>query len=111
MEKVEKYREIIKKIIRDHASYQSSEGAIDNIAIIDEQTDNYILASVGWHSNKLRRHGFPIHVRLKDNKFLIEWDGTEYGVARELLDVGVSKEDIILAFNSEPFRYLTEIAA
>jgi hypothetical protein len=111
MDKLARYRGIIKDILQRHARHKPSVGTIEDVAVCDEATDTYLLASAGWFANGKRQHGFPIHVRLRDGKFWIEWDGTEYGVAQELLDAGVPKEDIVLAFYSYETRKLTDFAA
>ena len=89
MDKLTKYRSIIVAILQRHAQFTNSDDNAESCAICDEKTDNYLLSDVGWHASGLRLHSFPIHVRLKEDKFWIEWDGTEYGVANELMDAGV----------------------
>ena len=64
---------------------------------------------VGW-SNDWRTHGTVIHIRLHNGKIWIEHDGTEEGVAQTLLDAGVPKEDIVLAFHPEWKRKWTDFA-
>jgi hypothetical protein len=49
-------------------------------------------------------------VRLKDGKFWIEQDLTKEGITTELLEEGVPKEDIVLAFHAPELRPLTEFA-
>ena len=43
-------------------------------------------------------------------EFWIQRDGTEYGIAQELVDAGIPKERIVLAFKSPELRKLTEFA-
>jgi hypothetical protein len=43
-----------------------------------------------------------LHLDIKDGKIWIQHDGTEIGIANELVKLGVPKEDIVLAFH-EPF--------
>ena len=110
MEKLENYRALIKRILQHHALHKSSNKQIETLVICDEATDNYLLMDIGWHPNGRRLHSVPIHVRLCNGKFWIEWDGTEHGVAQELLDAGVPKEDIVLAFYHPKRREITEFA-
>ena len=44
-------------------------------------------------------------------KIWIEEDMTEDGLATELVEAGVPKEDIVLAFNPPDRRHLTDYAA
>ncbi|WP_425445542.1 element excision factor XisI family protein [Tychonema bourrellyi] len=51
-----------------------------------------------------------IYIEIKDGKIWIERDGTEIGVANELLEAGVPKTDIVLAFYAPYRRPYTEFA-
>lgn len=95
MDKLKKYRKIITKILEEQASYGSSLGKIDDYAICDEKTDNYLLLNVGWHPSGRRQHGVPIHIRIKDGKVWLEWDGTDQEIAQQLIDAGIASEDIV----------------
>jgi hypothetical protein len=53
---------------------------------------------------KKRVYGVLIHVDLKGEMMWIQYDGTEVGVANELVDRGVPKEDIVLAYHSRFIR-------
>ena len=65
--------------------------------------------SVG-HSCGVRR---PAHNKRDlevEGKFWIQRDGTEYSIAQELLDAGVQKDRIVLAFRSPEMRRMTDFA-
>ena len=98
MEKIEKYRRIVKNIIQKYGSFKSSYDKIDEYAICDEQTDNYILFNVGWHPSGRRQQGYPIHIRIKDGKVWVEWDGTDQEIVQQLIDAGVDENDIVLGW-------------
>ena len=51
-----------------------------------------------------------IHVDIKDNKIWIQRDGTEIGIANELIAAGVPKEDIVLGFYAAYKREFTDFA-
>lgn len=51
-----------------------------------------------------------IHVDIKDNKIWIQKDGTEIGIANELIAAGVPKEDIVLGFHAPYKREFTDFA-
>lgn len=105
MDKLTKYREIIKTIVNQHAQYKPSHGQIDTFAICDLTTDNYLLMDVGW-DNTGRVHAVAFHLRIHEDKIWIEWDGTENGITQELLALGVAQEDIVLGFYSPDHRKL-----
>lgn len=45
-----------------------------------------------------------------DGKIWVQYDGTEEGVATELVDAGVPKVDIVLGFRHPSVRQYTEFA-
>jgi len=55
------------------------------------------LLDTGWDRTG-RVHAVAFHLRIREGKIKIEWDGTEYGVAQELIDAGVPPEEIVLSF-------------
>ena len=57
-----------------------------------------------------RVHGCLVHVDIIDGKIWIQRDGTERGIARELVEAGVPKDRIVLAFHSPAKRQQTEFA-
>lgn len=110
MDKLEKYRATIKQILSNQAAYKPANMALETILILDDSSANYQLMYVGWH-NAIRTHGPVIHVRLKDDgKIWIEYDGTEDGFASHLIESGISKEDIVLAFHSPWKRQFSDFA-
>lgn len=62
---------------------------------------------MGW-SNK--RYGCVLHLDIKDGKIWIQHDGTEGGIALELVERGVPKQDIVLGFHSPLKHQFTEFA-
>ncbi len=65
---------------------------------------------MGWRRNGLRDYGCLLHLDIKDNKIWIQYDGTEDGIAYELLELGVPKDDIVLGFQPLKVRHYTEFA-
>ena len=51
-----------------------------------------------------------INVDIKDKKIWIQRDGTEIGIANELIAAGVPKEDIVLGFHAPYKREFTDFA-
>ena len=50
--------------------------------------------------------------RLRNGKIYVEKDGIEYGVAEDLIEAGVSREDIVYDFDSlEPPKESDQAAA
>lgn len=108
MDTLDRYRQIIKQIISEHASIPYSYGDVQSQAVFDEQNDHYLLMALGWERNRV--HNPVIHVDIINGKFWVQYDGTEYGVARELADTGVPKDHIVLGFREPEIRPYTEYA-
>lgn len=109
MAKIDDYRQYVKNIITKYSQYKPSYGEVDLQIVFDEERDHYHLMSVGW--NKERRiRGSILHVDIKNEKIWIQHDGTEEGIANELLALGVPKKHIILAFQSPFRRQFTDFA-
>jgi XisI protein len=101
MDKLDRYRQIVRSILTEHSQIQPVYGDIQMKLIFDGERDRYQLFRTGW-SDEHRVYGALIHIDLEGNKIWIQYDGTEVGVANELVDQGIPKEDIVLAYHS-PF--------
>lgn len=106
---VEQYRQIIQQLILERAKRGLSPEEMETQAILDTQRDHYLLLHTGWRGNR-RTHGCSLHLDIKDGKIWIQHDGTEVGIATQLLELGVPKEDIVLGFHSPYMRQFTEFA-
>lgn len=112
MEKMMRYRQLLRQILEGHTQVSASfpsEG-IERLLIMDEERGHYLLMRLGWHGQK-RAKWMIVYARVKDDKIWIEDDMTEEGIATELLEAGVPKEDIVLAFHAPELRQYTEFAA
>ena len=110
MDKLENYRNLIEKILTEHASQPYSYGNIKSQTVFDRQRDQYLLVDVGWNNKRFRVHGALVHVEIIDGKFWIQYDGIEGGIAEELERAGVPKSDIVLAWHEPELRKYTDYA-
>lgn len=108
MATVDKYRNYIIQLLDKYGNISSNDG-IESQIIIDEKHDHYQLVHVGWHNNR-RAYGCVLHIDIKNNKIWIQHDGTEIGMANELVALGVPKKEIVLGFHAPYKRSLTEFA-
>lgn len=109
MDKLTQYRKLIQDIMEEYAAIKPSYGDVEMELIADTQHDHYQLLSIGW--NKLERiHGTLIHVDIQNGKIWIQYDGTEEGIANRLVEQGVPKSDIVLAFHPPYKRPYTDFA-
>jgi hypothetical protein len=106
MAKLAVYRDYVKHVLTEYSQYRPAYGDVSMQLLFDTERDHYQLMSVGW--NGLRRvHGPLIHIDILHEQIWIQHDGTEGGIAHELVALGVPKEDIVLAFHAPYKRQYT----
>ena len=103
------YKKIVKEKLEEYADYIPSEENMRLERIFDDVNGHYELLYIGWDERK-RMHGCMLHVDVRDNKIWIEFDGTEHGIAGDFLEAGISKEEIVLAFQPPYKRPYTGFA-
>jgi XisI protein len=108
MANVDLYRQHIQNLLSQHANLVWDE-RIQAQTIFDIERDHYQLVYVGWR-NQQRIYGPVLHLDIMDNKIWIQQDGTEVGIANELVELGVPKEDIVLGFDPPIVRKFSEFA-
>ena len=109
MDKLGRYREIVRAVIEEYASYKPSHGQIDTQAIVDRERDHYEVMHVGWDGAR-RVHGSVVHLDIRDGKVWVQYDGTSRPVVDELVAAGIPNEDIVLAFHPARLRQFTGFA-
>lgn len=109
MVRVEEYPQLVEKIIREYGQYKPFYGDVDVQLIFDRENHHYQLMNVGWNGTK-RVRGSVLHIDIIDGKIWIQHDGTETGVANQLVEMGVPKDDIVLAFHAPNRRAYTGFA-
>lgn len=109
MDTLDKYQKIIEDILTEYVKIPYAYGQLETKLIIDRTATNYIVMTLGWQGEE-RVHGCIIHIEIIDGKIWIQRDGTEYGIANELVAAGIPKDKIVLAFHPEDVRQYTEFA-
>lgn len=107
MDKLSKYRQIVKNILSEYTHYQLDSHNLETQAIFDEQREHYQLVNFGWEGEKYV-HYCLIHIDLKLDKIWIQWNMTEQDIADNLVNLGVPKQDIVIGFHPPELRKLTE---
>lgn len=109
MADVNRYRTFVERLIKEYGRFKPSYGDVEVQMVFDRENDHYQLINVGWHdSNRIR--GCVLHIDIKDDKIWIQHDGTEAGVADDLVALGVPKEHIVLAYHAPYKRKYTGFA-
>ncbi|MFN6517339.1 MAG: XisI protein [Nostoc sp. CreGUA01] len=109
MDILDNYRQIIQKILTEYAQLPYAYGQLERQLIIDPNGNHYLLLTLGWE-NKQRVHGCLVHIDIINGKIWIQRDGTEIGIANELVSAGIPKDRIVLAFQPAEVRKYTEFA-
>jgi len=115
MEEIMKLRQIIEKVLLEHAEFyraanaqKSDENMVETV--FDRDGDHYVLFNIAWKGYD-RTHYVVIHLDIIDGKIWIQKDATEEGAATDLEKYGVPKDRIVLAFKSPALRKYTEYAS
>ncbi|AFY57637.1 XisI protein [Rivularia sp. PCC 7116] len=104
------YPDIIEKVLRDYAEFLGDDDNIQIELVFDRERNRYLLVEAGWQ-NGYRIYGTLIHIDIIDNKLWIQHDGTEEGVAIDLVAEGISKDKVVLGFRDFEERKISEFAA
>jgi hypothetical protein len=81
--------EAITKVLQDYLEFLGNDPDSEIELIIDQDKTHYLLVEIGWQ-NDPRIYGTLIHIDLIKNKIWIQQDGTEEGIANELVKQGIS---------------------
>lgn len=111
MSKLENYRRILRETVEKHAAFQPANGSIKTRSVINETEGDFMVIDAGWSEKGRRVYDVVLHFHLEGDTVSVERDNTDAEVVRELLERGVDKNDLILAFNAEPFRKVTDVVA
>lgn len=103
------YHDIIAKIFQDYADFLDNDDQVQVELVFDRERDRYLIVETGWQ-NGYRIYGTLLHINIINNKLWIQHDGTEDGVADELVAAGIPKTQIVLAFKPLESRQHTEFA-
>jgi XisI protein len=109
MDWLEQYRHCIQKVLSDHNQFKPSYGDVEQFTIFDLNRDHYQLITIGWEGDR-RIFSCLIHIDIRDDKIWIQHDGTESGVANELVELGIPNTQIVLGYQDPQARQLTEFA-
>jgi len=106
---IAQYRQIIEKTFQDYADFLDTDRQIQIELVLEQTRDRYLLVETGWQ-NGYRIYGTLLHIDIIDQKIWIQHDGTEDGIADELVAAGIPQKQIILAFKSPEIRPYTGFA-
>jgi hypothetical protein len=102
-------RASIEQVFQEWERFPGPLSHFDIVAVRDTAHDRYLLQEVS------RPHGRQVsrtlaHLEIRDGKIWVQSDGTERGIATELVTAGVPKDKIVLAFYPLALREHGEFA-
>ena len=111
MERLDFFRKAITSAMTDYATYLEGSNLpkVRYQVVEDDKNDTYQLLAIGWENNN-RIYYVIFHADIINGHIWIQEDNTEEGFANLLLEKGVSKKDIVLAYYPEYHRSYTEFA-
>src|SRR5258708_7660047 len=97
MDKLTRYREIIRKELEGYADWMvKPKSQVRCEVVFDPTLDHFELILCGWEGHR-RIHHTVFHLDIIDGKVWIQYDATDRPIAVELVSSGIPKEDIVLA--------------
>lgn len=109
MDRINRYLPLIEQVLTRYLERQYANGDIHNEPVFSRESGHYMVLSSGWQGAR-RIHTCLVHLKLHDGKIWIERDGTEHGIAAELVAAGVPADHIVLGFQQRNVRPYTEFA-
>ncbi len=108
------YQKAIQTLLSEYQIYLSGanqQEKDDRIKIVaDTQNHHYQLLIAGWKADKYR---FKVlfHLDIIDDKIWLQQNDTEFAIADELVEKGISRADIVLGFLPQHHRVHSGFAA
>ena len=104
------HRNAIQQVFKSYIDFLGNDDDTQFEMVMDNENQRYLLVEIGWHNSR-RIYGTLLHIDIISDKLWIQQDGTEEGIANELVTLGIPKEQIVLGFKPLERRKLTEFAA
>jgi hypothetical protein len=102
-------RDIVEKILLGHTPVPNGHGEIETQTVFDRARDHYLLVNVGWVKHG-RIYGTMAHIDIIGDKVWVQTDGTEEGLAGQLVEAGIPADRIVLGFRMAEVRKHTGYA-
>jgi hypothetical protein len=110
MDPLDAWRDTIERILSEYAAIPYRFGDVQTEVVFDRKRDRYLIVDTGWEGGQ-RMYGPIIHIDICEGRVWIQYDGTERGVAPELVAAGIPRESIVLGFRKPELRKYTGYAA
>jgi XisI protein len=109
MEKIANYQQIIKNVLQSYIDSDQMNPNEEIYLVADDIKMHYLVYHNSWEHSS-RNYGCILHIRIKNEKVYVEYDGTDVGFADVFVEEGIPKNDIVLAFHAPAKRPYTGFA-
>ncbi|NEO54138.1 MAG: XisI protein [Okeania sp. SIO3B5] len=106
MDKLNKYRTIIKKFLTEQTQGNSLDEDIETEIVFDQERERYLLIDLGWQKHQ-RIYNCVIHLEIKNEKIWIQRNQTDLPISDRLIAEGVPPQDIVLGLQPAYVREYT----
>jgi XisI protein len=103
------YPDVVESVLDVYTKIPYAHGDLTCEAIFDRPRNRFVLMTLGWDEDE-RVHHPLVHIDVLGDKLWIQTDNTEHGVAPDLVDAGIPKSNIVLAFRPPDVRHHTDYA-
>jgi hypothetical protein len=103
------YADIVETVLDVYTKIPYAHGDLTCEAIFDRPRSRFVLITLGWDDDE-RVHHPLVHIDIVGDKVWIQADNSEHGIAPELVQAGIPKSHIVLAFRPLEVRKHTEYA-
>ena len=110
MDKTTRYRNIIIDYLNEFVNFGKPRPGIEKEVIADCERNHFQFVTRGWQDRKTFVYIVGLHLDIKDEKIWIWQNNTDAFVGDELVERGVLKSDIVLAFHAPQERQYTGFA-
>jgi XisI protein len=109
MDTLEQWREIIEKSLLYYTQIPYRYGNVKTYVVVSQDRNHFMLMHEGWEDTR-RVHGCVVHIEIHDGKIWMHYDGIEDSITTDLVEAGVPKDKIVLAFHPPEVRQYTGYA-
>jgi hypothetical protein len=101
---------VVERVLCERAGFYTSPDAYRTLTVFDRERGQFLLLDEGWDGYR-RIHRVWAHIEARDGKLWIQEDGTQDGLANDLMRQGVPEEAIVLGFHHPSLRPFTDFPA
>ena len=111
MERVSFYQKKIQEVLSEYLTdlRQPANKDIDFVPISDTDKNHFQIIAMGWDKDE-RIFNLLFHLDILGAKIWVQEDKMEHSIAERLVEKGISKKEIVLAYFPDYHRAYTEYA-